>query len=189
MRTLIDKLLFQESNQVLVVTAFESANENTMKNYLLKPHKRLKLAEGKYWIVSRQEGQKSPLENLWRFVKDKYFLCIHFVYDQDCLLKSFEPSVGGLDDKELLAKFILQSDICLGLLPKKGNASVKSMLKVYKLEHHYDNHKRDPRATEALVNCQGFSQQSPSDVNTVAFLSRLELYVSAEKWVSASLFQ
>ena len=28
--------------------------------------------------------------------------------------------------------FILKSDICLGILPKKGNASVKSMLKCYK---------------------------------------------------------
>lgn len=172
---------------MLVVTAFESINEITMKRYLLKPHKRLKLAEGKYWLVSRKEGQSSPLENLWRFIKDKYFVCIHFAYDPDCLIKSFEPSGSPAEDKERVAKFILESDICLGILPKKGNASVKSMLKVYKLEHHYSRHMLDPKTTHSLINCDGCLQFS--GVNTVAFLSRLELYVNADKWLSASLFQ
>lgn len=38
----IDYLFFTESQaQTLIVTAFESTNEIEMKNYLLKPHKRV----------------------------------------------------------------------------------------------------------------------------------------------------
>lgn len=44
------KLLFNEES-VLIVTAFETANENTMKNYILKPHKRLELSKGKIWVI------------------------------------------------------------------------------------------------------------------------------------------
>jgi hypothetical protein len=44
------KLLFSEDS-VLVVTAFETANENAMKNYILRPHKRLELSKGKVWII------------------------------------------------------------------------------------------------------------------------------------------
>lgn len=71
-------------------------------------------------------------------------------------------------------KFIAQSDICLGFLPKKGNASVKSMLKVYGLESHYANHMGSASYLEKLINCQDSNIQG---INTVAYLSRLELYV------------
>lgn len=35
-------------------------------------------------------------------------------------------------------QFIYQSDVCLGILTKRGNASIKSMLKVYKMENDYN---------------------------------------------------
>jgi hypothetical protein len=43
-------------------------------------------------------------------------------------------------DPAQVEKFVYESDICLGILTKRGNASVKSMLKVYKLENEYDAH-------------------------------------------------
>lgn len=51
-KKLINDLFFQGSNnKVFIITAFESSNEVSMKNYLLKNHKRLKISGGKYWIV------------------------------------------------------------------------------------------------------------------------------------------
>jgi len=62
-------------NSVLVVTAFDSVNEIEMKNYLLKPKKRLQICGGKVWLV------KGGLLNAWQFIKDKHFFCAHFKYD------------------------------------------------------------------------------------------------------------
>ena len=48
----LENLLFSGSSKTtLVVTAFESVNEISMKNYLLKPHKREQIAEGKFWLL------------------------------------------------------------------------------------------------------------------------------------------
>jgi hypothetical protein len=50
------KLLLQGSEStMLVVTAFESFNEVEMKSYLLKPHKRASIAQGKYWIIQKND--------------------------------------------------------------------------------------------------------------------------------------
>ena len=89
------------------------------------------------------------MSDLWKFISDKYFICIHLKYDQNKLIKTFEPSdqcslmnkKNSASEFENEAKdFILKSDICLGILPKKGNASVKSMLKCYKQEDYYSQH-------------------------------------------------
>lgn len=47
-----------------------------MKNYILKPHKRMEISRGQVWLV-----RASGLEECWRLIKDKYFLCIHLIYD------------------------------------------------------------------------------------------------------------
>jgi hypothetical protein len=146
----LDSLFFTGENQTLVVTAFESVNEITMKKYLLKPHKRVQIADGKFWLVQYKQGQKSILDNLWQFVKDKYFVCIHLQYDTASFIKGFD---GPLDK---ISEFITNSDICIGILPKRGNASVKSMLKVYKLEDHYESHMKDQKKIlPRLINCEG----------------------------------
>jgi hypothetical protein len=69
----------------LVCTAFESSNEVSMKNYILKPHKRLELCKGKVWVV-----QSGGLSECWRFIKDKQFLCIHFIYDSVKMIRNIE---------------------------------------------------------------------------------------------------
>jgi hypothetical protein len=63
-------------------------------------------------------------------------MCIHLKYDENTLIKTFEPTDRNDFEKDVI-DFILNSDICLGILPKKGNASVKSMLKCYKQEESY----------------------------------------------------
>lgn len=48
----IQRLLFEYNpNRILVISAFESINEIQMKNYLLKPNKRLEISGGKYFLV------------------------------------------------------------------------------------------------------------------------------------------
>ena len=66
-------------------------------------------------------------------------MCIHLKYDEEMLIKTFEPTDSNEFEKEA-TDFILNSDVCLGILPKKGNASVKSMLKCYKQEDFYNQH-------------------------------------------------
>jgi hypothetical protein len=141
-QNVLDALFFNEGDDstMLLITTFESFNEVEMKNYLLKPNKRLQIANGKYWIIRKDGTSKSILDHLWRFVRDKWFLCIHLVYDKDQLVKSLEIPGDCKDLNGHVADFVVKSDICIGLLPKRGNASVKSMLKAYKLEHCYDNH-------------------------------------------------
>jgi len=85
---LIDYLFYEQDNQVLVVTAFETINEIQMKNYLLKQPERLNIAGGKYFLITKDSDQVTILENLWKFIKDKHFLCIHLKYHSDHLMTS-----------------------------------------------------------------------------------------------------
>lgn len=104
-----------------------------MKNYLLKPHKRHIINKDNVWLIT------GGIRECWRLIKDKYFLCIHFKYDHQSLIKTVDPATD-LKDADSVNKFIFESDICLGILTKRGNASVKSMLKVYKIEKDYENY-------------------------------------------------
>ena len=108
-------------------TAFESSNEVLMKNYLLKPHKRLSLSKGEIWLVSAQ-----GLRECWKFIKDKFFLCIHFVYDSNLILRTIDSE--DLLNPESIKHFIYNSDVQLGFLTKIGKGSVNSIAKVYQLE-------------------------------------------------------
>lgn len=101
-----------------------------MKNYILKPLKRLELCKGNVWVIKAK-----GLIEAWNFVKDKYFFCVHFIYDQDHLIKNIDPQ--DLESDEQIARFIYESDVCLGILTKRGNASIKSMLKAYRMEPDY----------------------------------------------------
>lgn len=66
--------LFSDHSYFLC-TAFETGNEIAMKNYLLKPHRRQEISKGNYFLI------KGGLDQCWKFIKDKNFLCIHFIYD------------------------------------------------------------------------------------------------------------
>mmetsp|Transcript_33206 Transcript_33206/g.50896 ORF Transcript_33206/g.50896 Transcript_33206/m.50896 type:complete len:232 (-) Transcript_33206:1720-2415(-) len=218
----LHRFLERRAGKYLVVTAFESGNEIDMKNYLLKPHKRIGICKGNFWIVKCEDTQGDDMEDeldrfctslddLWMLISDKCFLCIHLMYDPDHLVSTFgeqtsaaftsskeekktpekkrqlstskkssaaknsaskssaakspakssknskspekqaqSPSKASKASKsrkgsfeeqkpktlvDQVKDFIIKSDICIGLLAKKGHASVKSMLKVYKIEH------------------------------------------------------
>lgn len=76
MNKLINDLFFEGSDdKTFIISVFESVNEVSMKNYLLKNHKRFSICGGKYWIVSKDS--KNVLNDLWKFVNDKYFICLH----------------------------------------------------------------------------------------------------------------
>jgi len=108
-------------------------------------------------------------------------------YNSESLLTNFKPEGGDLSDHSQVQDFICSSDIQLGFLPKKGNASVKSMLKVYKLEDQYSSHMSYGGAkTEKLISCEGAQIKG---INTIAYLSRLELYVAEHQWLKASMEQ
>lgn len=63
-------------------------------------------------------------------------MCIHFKYNPQTLLENIPPE--DLVDKNKVIKFIEESDLCMGILTKRGNASIKSMVKVYKFEEEYN---------------------------------------------------
>lgn len=48
------------------------------------------------------------------------------------MVRNIDPE--DLKSESSILKFIEESDICLGILAKRGNASIKSMLKVYRLD-------------------------------------------------------
>ena len=117
------------------------------------------------------------LRDCWRFIKDKYFLCLHFIYDPELLLRNI--SAEELQDQSRIAEYLYQSDLCLGLLTKRGNASIKSMVKVYGCDHAYT---QDPTFDLAsFLHCPGATFQG---INTLALLVRLELYVDEGRWKS-----
>jgi hypothetical protein len=85
---------------------------------------------------------------------------------------------------------------------KRGNASVKSMLKVYKLEGQYNEHlkynedKMESEEDESenmeeskganiaeQVNCKG---GEINGINTIALMARMELYANEIRWRGAS---
>jgi hypothetical protein len=98
-----------------------------MKNYLLKPHKRLSLSKGDIWVVSAH-----GLRECWKFIKDKFFFCVHFLYDSNLILRTINNEQIG--NNESIKEFIYNSDVQLGFLTKRGKGSVKSIAKVYRLE-------------------------------------------------------
>ena len=59
----------------VVVACIESPREEEMKRYLLHPEQRSTIALDRFWLV------REPLTELWRFVKDKHFLCVHFRFN------------------------------------------------------------------------------------------------------------
>lgn len=126
---LVTSTLYSQDSYLLL-TAFESANEVNMKNYLLKPHKRLEMCKGEVWLV-----KANGLRDCWRFIKDKYFVCIHFIMDAEKVVRNINQE--ELRGKESIAKYIQEADVCLGILTKRGNASIKSMVKVYGCEQPY----------------------------------------------------
>lgn len=104
------------------------------------------------------------LRDCYKFIKDKQFFCIHFKYDPETLLKTIDQR--QINDPGEVEKFIFESDICLGVLTKRGNASIKSMLKVYKLDKEYQSfvkakHPAQPQMGIATQHNENSAQVAP----------------------------
>ena len=138
--------------QQLLVTCFESVHEIEMKEYLVgnKVHSDFYVAE--------------DFTHLGCLVKDKHFLAVHFQYHPDHLVKS-------IDDGDDLSEFLRSSDVVLGLMVKRGNASVNSLLKAYGLEKE----DAEKKPLDEIICCPG--AQGLNQLNTTALMARMELYV------------
>ncbi len=78
-----------------------------------------------------------------------------------------------------MAEFVRESDVQLGILTKRGNASVKSMAKVYRKEAEYSADSIGSFNLQEEIGCKG---AQINGINTVALMMRLELYVDEQRW-------
>lgn len=117
---------------------------------------------------------------MWRFIKVHYFVCVHFKYDSETILKTFQPQTSHeFKNKYAIAKFIKNSDVSLGLWGKKSEGSVNTILKVYRADEN------DARPLEDILNCPGLADRK-KQTTMVAFLMRMELYVDSYQWLQSS---
>jgi hypothetical protein len=74
------------------VTVLEAEDENLMREYLYYPERRFRLVKGKVWIIK-------SFDALWEFVKDRTFICIHLMYDDNFLIK--KPELENITQEEV----------------------------------------------------------------------------------------
>lgn len=149
-------------NQQLLVSSFESVHEVEMKQYLIG-----KKPIGDYYLVD-------SFADMGCFIKDKHFVAVHFHYDEAHLMRS----VSAGDE---IRAFLESTDIVLGLMIKRGNASVNSLLKAYGIEKD-DVSKLRVAEEICCPNAQGLNQ-----LNTTALMTRMELYVPEHRWRNTNL--
>lgn len=85
-----------------------------MREYILFPQKRLKLAENKLFLAS-------SFEDLIPFFVHNAFIGIHFNFDSQSLVKRASATPGG----------VLKSDVILGLLFKKSLCGKNAFFKIF----------------------------------------------------------
>lgn len=131
--------MFEENKNrgIFVVAVFEHEKEQLMKEYLLKPHKRLQILTnngGEIFLLQGENGLRgiSPL------ISDKYFVFIHFKYDTDTFLRAFVKENYSNSDRitnEDIYTFIEKSDIQISFgFRKSPLTSIHTILKSYGLE-------------------------------------------------------
>lgn len=84
-----------------------------------------------------------------------------------------------MSDPSKIARYLYESDVCMGILTKRGNASIKSMVKVYKLENEYNEEAKFNIAER--LRCPG---ALITGINTIGLMMRMELYLEEERWKS-----
>ncbi len=93
-----------------------------MKSYILCKDKRLILSNYKYYLL--EDGLKS----LYPYLKEHHFVVIHLKYNPQTLISAMP------EDPSEVRTFILESDIQIGILFKKGDMSMDTFLKSYGLD-------------------------------------------------------
>ena len=146
--------MFEENKNrgIFVVAVFEHEKEQLMKEYLLKPHKRLQILTnngGEIFLLQGENGLRgiSPL------ISDKYFVFIHFKYDTDTFLRAFVKENYSNSDRitnEDIYTFNEKSDIQISFgFRKSPLTSIHTILKSYGLEQ-IAMELRNQRRKEAL---------------------------------------
>lgn len=87
-----DNIFSNCDKEPLLVTLMEAEDENLMREYLLCPEKRFALAEGKVWVVT-------DFEDVWHYMRDRVFVCIHLMYDSKEFLK--KPQLSKLSKNDV----------------------------------------------------------------------------------------
>jgi hypothetical protein len=180
----------------LLVSCFETPNESEMREYIKFPSKRWDICNGEVFFLT------GGIEQVWRLMKDKYFVAIHFFTDEELLLKS--PQINGEQDIQDARRLIEHSDAILGLSFKKlSNASLVSLLKCYKMEDllMMDSSSSDESAKEQsaesledkiikrIVQDANIDETLLKDLKKINTMSiRCELYVPEDKWRSSNQY-
>lgn len=164
-------------NKPLLVTIFESSDEEEMKEYLLFPNKRLGIAKEVFVVES--------LDEIWKFAKDRHFLAINLIYDNDNGVRNYtENEINNFDIKSLLEI----SNVHIGFLFRKALSGIKSILKLYKNNFNSIQHSsttkicylNDDNLDSAIERLSG------SNMNTMSM--RIELYFPEKSWKKSDIF-
>jgi hypothetical protein len=176
----LENLINQElMNNPLIITTFESPDEDEMKEYLLCPEKRLKIAKEIFIVES--------LDEIWKFSKDRLFLCVHLLFDPKKGVRNFTlEEIKKLDPEN----FLTLSNIQIGFLFRKATCGIKSVLKLYKSA---GLDKNDHPATFKICNINleedidsTIEKLSGSNMSTLSM--RVELYAPEKAWKKSNLF-
>ena len=80
------------------------------------------------------------------------------MYDTTTMVRNIDPE--DLKDEENVLRYIQDSDICLGLLTKRGNASIKSMTKVYRFDSDYEQSMKTQSSSQSIHDDAAFDINS-----------------------------
>lgn len=167
-------------NQPVLISCFESPDEEEMKDYLLFPYKRIG--------ICKQVIVVNSIYELWKFAKDRYFLAINLIADPILGLRNFsQQEICSLSSEELLIK----SDIHVGIMFRKATSGIKSVLKLYSSagmdlsstfssSHKMLNLDLNSSLPQIIENLSGS--------NTTTMSMRIELYVKEYIWKNSSPF-
>lgn len=176
----IENLITNELlNRPVIATLFESLEEDEMKEYLLYPEKRKQIAKELFVL--------NTLDEIWKYSKDKHFLCIHLKLDNTKGVRNYTNEEITIISKEDL---MMSSDVQIGILFRKATCGIKSVLKLYKSAGlNMQNHP----ATFKIFNITNdedldfkIEKLSGSNINSMAM--RMELYVKEENWKNSNTF-
>lgn len=106
-----------DPNSYLLCCLLE-ADDIIIRDYLLKPEKRIQLSQNNYFLVKK-------LDHLWPIFLDKYFLVIHFIYEDN----QISNPKFLLNDPNEIEQAVIKSNLHLGVLFKKNLSGKKIFVK------------------------------------------------------------
>ena len=99
---IVDNIFKEQQGSSLIITTLDDDNENQIRDYLLHPEKRLRLAQGKIYLLR-------SINDLRQFFKEKQFVCIHLIYDEKQLVRPLK--FEGLSQYEVIHDLFFLSSL------------------------------------------------------------------------------